>query len=81
MIWLRRLIYYRILKGIDLRLDSLQELMDTCSEHMQAMTVENKVPYDAAKYSQWHRIYWDAWARHEEVMSVKMWVLKDFDLR
>jgi hypothetical protein len=93
MIWLRRLLFRRIVKGFENRLASLRTLMDSAVEHkrklndqLEKLQDENPVPTESIdtireQLETWTRIYWDAWVRHEEVESGLMWVLKDFDRR
>lgn len=93
MILLRKLIYRRIVKGLEHRLESqqkvmkaMQDEMDELAQKMDDLSFETPLPVDTIKDLRSHfdscqRVYGDAFARAEEVESAIMWVLKDFDRR
>ena len=93
MIWLRRLLNRRVVKGFEHRLKSLESLMESAQQHLtklydqiEKLEVETPTPTDTiAKLTEeretWYRIYWDAYNRHEEVETGLMFITKDFHRR
>ena len=79
MKWLRRLIYRRVVKGFEFRMESLEKLMETamanCTrlyDELEKLKSESPLPSESiAKREEelgtWQRIYGDAYSRHEEV--------------
>jgi hypothetical protein len=72
MIWLRRLLNYRTVKGLEFRIKNLEDLMETCQREM------GKHEKD---YKTWSRLYWDSYVRHDEVCGALGYLLKDHNLR
>lgn len=65
---IKKIMNRKAIQAIRHRKRSLNVFMDTCAEFMEKLKSDES---KKEEYSQWTRMYWDAWSREEELSTLE----------